>query len=246
MGMNSICNVTIKLLPCFISPVTQVSTLVKTEGHTQPHTHSTLRGVHFWCDHWEKTCQSTGPCFWLIILLQKSMEASLIREWTAVRGQRPVCLCGRTPANLTVKSGRLPDFSGSLTASPVHLLAFQSCWMHFPARFTCLPVLLNLNPRWPLHIFCQLNGTIWILSGTINVHISKEFWAADRGNIFLDLETATHFIPNERHLIPYMFKQGHFPLIEGTEAYLELKQWTHSYQCLHLCHLMTISGWPIE
>lgn len=146
-------------------------------GHTHTHIyHPQWIAVLIW--PLRKTCQSAGPRLGLIILLQKSFEPSPIRGWTAVRGQRPVCLCGRTPANLAVESGWLPDFSGFLTASPVRLLAAPSCWTCLSARFTCLPVLLHFNPQVPVYLFCLLN-----LLNTIKARTSPELW--ERGDIFL-------------------------------------------------------------
>lgn len=131
----------------------------RSDGHAHIHVHA---HTNVWCMvvlMWplRKTCQSARPCLGLIIWLQKSFEPPPIRGWTAVCGQRPVCLCGRTPANLAVESGWLPDFSGFLTASSVRLSAAPSCWTCVSASFSCLPVVLTPKPPDTGLFSCLLN-----------------------------------------------------------------------------------------
>lgn len=118
-----------------------------------------------------KTCQSAGPCLGLYHLTsKKSFERSLIRGWTAVCGQRPGCLCGRTPANLAVECGWLPDFSGFLTGPPVHfsiLLIVLLCQVRLPTCLTPLrPPSLSIFP------FCWICQTRCLESVAINhIHL---------------------------------------------------------------------------
>lgn len=154
-----------------------------------------------------ETCQSAGHCLWPIILLQKPFVLSLIRRWTAVCGQRPACLCGRTPANLAVESGWLPDFSGFLTASPVRLSTPPFWWACFPARFTCLPVLLNLNPQWPLYLYASwISWTGWLKYCQYQQKHKHQraLCNIERGH-FIGFNTTKQCIQNESHLIPCIF-----------------------------------------
>lgn len=129
-------------------------------------THSILNVWWFWSDHWGK--HANLPRHFSDLLsyfkkIKKSFELSPIRGWTAVYGQRPVCLCGRTPANLAVESGWLPDFSGFLTASPVRLSTLPSCWTHCSARFTRLPVSVHFNSKCQsIFSACWIHWAAWL------------------------------------------------------------------------------------
>lgn len=90
-----------------------------------------------------QSCQSARPCLWLIIALWAITDQRMDScPWT----KRPVCLYGRTPANLTVRPGRLPDFLRPCppVASSVLLQRASA------TRLTCLPVLFGLNAAVPL------------------------------------------------------------------------------------------------
>lgn len=97
-----------------------------------------------------QSCQSARPCLWLIIALWAITDQRMDScPWT----KRPVCLYGRTPANLTVRPGRLPDFlrlSGA--APPARLSPPPSCcdapllpgWLAYLSYSTWTPPCLFL------------------------------------------------------------------------------------------------------
>lgn len=104
-----------------------------------------------------RSCQTAGYYLWPIILLQKHFGLSLIVKWTAACGQRPVCLCGRRPANPTVESGWLAWYlwlSNCFSCLPVDssiLTSMLPCQVHLPICLT------QLGPSMATVSLCQLN-----------------------------------------------------------------------------------------